>query len=175
MGKPKTKPKAAKVKVNLDLGAFTFHPGRRREDGGMKSRATMTIAAVHRDTPVRDLMEFLVVATGALAIVVDVPDFVPEVDPWKGFGEIRSVKLVPPGQRSEEQGKDEHPTVTLALEIQAGSATNLQDLMALRLEMDDAGAFDALVTFQVWQEDLPWEKDDKAEESASGSTLAVVK
>ena len=153
------------VEVKLDLGAFTFTPAKRREDGGMKSRPGMILKATHRDAPVRDLMEFLEHASGHLKIRISADELVPESEPWEGFGEIHAVHWKPPGPRSEEQGKEEHPVVEIPLAIMAGTATDLHTLMGLRLDMDDAGSFGANVSLQVWQEDLPFGSAADAEKA----------
>ncbi len=155
-----------KVSVELDLGSFTFQPAKRREDGGMKSGPTMLLKATHRDKPVRELMEFLQVASGPLKITVDAENLVPDLEAWDGFCTLKGAKWTPPGPRSEEQGDDVHPTVELGLEIVAGQATDLHGLMGLRLDMDDAGAFVAKVSLQVWQEDLPWQ--DRTDDEGDG-------
>ncbi len=150
----KTKP--VSVEVKLDLGAFTFSPAKRREDGGLKSRPGMVLKTTHRDAPVRDLMEFLEHASGPLKIRIAAKDLDPAAEPWEGFGEIHSVHWKPPGPRSEEQGEEDHPVVEIPLAIMAGTATDLHTLMGLRLKMDDGGSFGATVSLQVWQEDLPF-------------------
>lgn len=150
--------KPISVEVKLDLGAFTFSPAKRREDGGLKSRPGMVLKTTHRDAPVRDLMEFLEHASGPLKIRIEATDAgdYDGMEPWEGFGEINSVHWKPPGPRSEEQGDEEHPVVEVPLSILAGTATDLHSLMGLRLDMDDAGSFAATVSLQVWQEDLPF-------------------
>ena len=147
------------VEVKLDLGAFTFTPAKRCEDGGLKSRPGMVLKTTHRDAPVRDLMMFLEHASGPLKIRITATDLVPESEPWEGFGEIHSVHWKPPGPRSEEQGEEEHPVVEVPLAIMAGSATDLHSLRGLRLDMDDGGSFEADVYLQVWQEDLPFDSE----------------
>lgn len=153
--------KPISVEVKLDLGDFTFKPAKRREDGGLKSRPEMVLKMLHRDAPVRALMTFLENASGHLKIKIEATDIVPESEPWEGFGEIHSVKWKHPGPRAEEQGKEEHPVVEIPLSILSGSATDLHSLMGLRLNMDEAGLFEAQVSLQVWQEDLPFESEEE--------------
>jgi len=152
-------PKPKRIEAELELGAAKPHPPKPDEAGATKSRARVTLELAHKGEKPERLTTFLAGVAGDL-LVAEISTAILVEDPaggeakpleWRGFVTAGAAKLSPPAMRSKEQGTDEFPTVTLALEAEANGENDLPELLRFRCALGEAAEFRAAVVLEQYQ------------------------